>query len=316
MNKLRRYFFSRFAEPPAGHHVEKLVSGMGALIAIFLVGALNSWLIPDLGTPLVIASLGASALLLFATPHSPFTQPWPLFGGQFISALIGVTCANHIANPQIAAALAVGLALVVMYYLRCLHPPGGATALSAVLGDEAVHQLGYQYVVAPVMLDTVAIIVIAVLFNYLFPWRRYPVGLSSFKTAEAPASAAEAMPPYLGEEDIRYALNHMESFVDISAPDLAEIYTLAARHAEAARLSPEQILLGHCYSNGRPGSDGSVRKVIDEAGVVSSPAKDKIIYRVMAGAQARTTGTCTRADFARWAKYEVVPEDGAWRRVN
>ncbi len=315
MDKLRRYFFSDHAEPPAGHHVEKLISGLGALVAIFLVGALNSLLIPELGTPLVIASLGASALLLFATPHSPFTQPWPLFGGQLISALIGVTCANYIANLHAATALAVSLALVAMYYLRCLHPPGGATALSAVVGDATIHELGFGYVIAPVMLDTLAIIVIAVVFNYLFPWRRYPLGLSSLKKTESPGLASEMPPPYLGEENLRYALQHMESFVDVSTRDLGEIYKLAAQHAESERMSPAQILLGHYYSNGRPGGDGSVRKVIDEGGAVASPAKDKIIYRVIVGPNARATGTCTRAEFARWAKYEVVQEDGTWRRV-
>ena len=308
MDTLRRFFFS--------NHVEKLVSGLGALIAVFLVGALNALLIPDLGTPLVIASLGASAILLFATPHSPFTQPWSLFGGQLVSALTGVTCANYISNPHGAAALAVGLALVLMYYLRCLHPPGGATALSAVLGDETIHELGYLYVAAPVMLDTLAIMLVAILFNYLFPWRRYPLGLSTYKKAESSALAAEVTQAYLNEENLRYALTRMESFVDVSTRDLSEIYKLAAEHAEAVRLPPERVLLGHYYSNGRPGTEASVRKVIDESGVSSPPAKDKIIYRVIVGANVRATAACTRADFAHWAKYEVALEQGVWRKVD
>src|SRR3569832_828644 len=177
--------------------------------------------------------------------------------------MIGVSCATYISDIRLAAALAVGLSLFAMYYLRCLHPPGGATALSAVIGGVTVHQLGFQYVAAPVMLDALVIIFVAVLFNYLFPWRRYPLWLNAPPAAQGPAPAGEPAPLHIAKEDIHYALQHMESFVDESELDLAEIYRLATQHAEAARMSPEQILLGHCYSNGRPAGDRSERKIIN-----------------------------------------------------
>jgi len=303
-------------DPPIGHHFEKFISALGALVAIFCVAAINAIAIPDLGAPLIIASMGASAVLLFATPHSPFTQPWPVLGGQLVSGMIGVSCATYISDIRLAAALAVGLSLFAMYYLRCLHPPGGATALSAVIGGVTVHQLGFQYVAAPVMLDALVIIFVAVLFNYLFPWRRYPLWLNAPPAAQGPAPAGEPAPLHIAKEDIHYALQHMESFVDVSELDLAEIYRLATQHAEAARMRPEQILLGHCYSNGRPGGDRSVRKIIDESGVATTPEKDKVIYRILAGANLRATGTCTRAEFAHWAKHEVVETNGEWKRVS
>src|SRR3569623_405785 len=218
-------------DPPIGHHFEKFISALGALVAIFCVAAINAIAITDLGAPLIIASMGASAVLLFATPHSPFPQPWPVLGGQLVSGMIGVSCATYISDIRLAAALAVGLSLFAMYYLRCLHPPGGATALSAVIGGVTVHQLGFQYVAAPVMLDALVIIFVAVLFNYLFPWRRYPLWLNAPPAAQGPAPAGEPAPLHIAKEDIHYALQHMESFVDVRELDLAEIYRLATHHA-------------------------------------------------------------------------------------
>ena len=317
MNKLRHWLFGAQSALPRAHHFEKFISGLGALIAIFSVASINSLVLSGSGMPLIIASMGASAVLLFATPHSPFTQPWNVVGGQMISALIGVSCALMIADIALAAALAVGLALLVMYYLRCLHPPGGATALSAVIGGEGVNGLGYHYVVTPVMLDALIILLVAVLFNYCFPWRRYPLKLARRDDQDEPsATTGAAPPPYIGEDDIRYALDHMESFVDANPQELAQIYKLATHHAETSHLQPAQIMLGRYYSNGRPGNDWSVRKVIDESGDTRTPAKDRIIYRIIVGTPARSTGVCTRAEFARWARYEVVQVNGSWSKAS
>jgi CBS-domain-containing membrane protein len=315
LKTLRVALFPAQIQATANHHLEKLISGLGALVAIYAIATVNSWLIPGLGTPLVLTSMGASAVLLFATPHSPLTQPWPLLGGQFFCAVIGVTCAMQIPAAPVAAAVAVGLAVFVMYYLRCLHPPGGATALAAVVGGPALHDLGYAYVIVPVMLDTCIIVAVGMLFNCLFPWRRYPAVLVRHRDkVEQMADAGEEMRSPISADDIRHAVDEMESFIDVSERDLAEIYHLALRHAESARMTPEQITLGKFYSNGRTDSDWAVRRVIDESGV-SLPGKDRIIYRISAGRNANTTGTCTRADFAHWAKYAVRLAEGRWVRV-
>jgi CBS-domain-containing membrane protein len=121
--------------------------------------------------------MGASAVLLFAVPHGALSQPWPVLGGHVISALIGVSCAKFIPLPLLAAAFSVALAIGAMHYLNCIHPPGGATALSAVIGGDAIHQLGFQYVLTPVLLNTIIVLIVAILFNYPFHWRRYPLAL-------------------------------------------------------------------------------------------------------------------------------------------
>ncbi len=69
--------------------------------------------------------MGASAVLLFAAPHVPFSQPWNVFGGHIISAIVGVACWQWIPDYTVAASASVGLAIGAMYFARCIHPPGG-----------------------------------------------------------------------------------------------------------------------------------------------------------------------------------------------
>ena len=126
-----------------------------------------------------------------------------MFGGHLVSAIMGVTCVKLIPVPMLAAAIAVALAIGAMHYLRCLHPPGGATALGAVLGGDAMHQLGYQFVITPVMLNATTILLVALLFNAPFAWRRYPVAWLECAERKAPAASAENSTPFMGNADGR-----------------------------------------------------------------------------------------------------------------
>ena len=173
---------------------------------------------------LAIASMGSSAVLLFAAPHGAMSQPWPVFGGHVVSALIGVTCARWLGDDMmLTAALAVALSIAAMYSLRCLHPPGGATAMYAVLGGETVHALGYGYLFSPVLLNVIVLMVVAVAFNYPFAWRRYPQ--SWHRRGQTVAErAGESMIPH---SSLVYALSQIDTFVDVSEEDLQRIYALA-----------------------------------------------------------------------------------------
>src|SRR3970282_67086 len=118
------------ASAPVGHK-EKLVSAISAFVGILLTGILSASL-GQSALPLMIASMGASSVLLFAAPHSPMAQPWSFIGGHMVSALIGIACYKLVPSPFVGGALAVALASFATQWLRCLHPPGGATPAAVV----------------------------------------------------------------------------------------------------------------------------------------------------------------------------------------
>lgn len=199
---------------------ERLRAGVGALIGILLTGLITHLALGDsAGVPLLIAPMGASAVLLFAVPASPLAQPWSILGGNLVAALVGVTAAIWIANPFLAAAVAVGGALALMLSLRCVHPPSGAVALTAVLGGPAVTAAGYGFVLIPVLLNSVLLLAVALAFNPL-TGRRYP-------HLSAPATTAQDPPaqPALGvsRADVAAALRDYGQLIDVDPSDLEDL---------------------------------------------------------------------------------------------
>jgi CBS domain-containing membrane protein len=221
--------FLGIAQTPVSH-AEKIVSALGGFVGIFCIFIISEWAVGSNAAAVLVASMGASAVLLFAVPHGPLSQPWSVFGGHIVSAIVGVSCAKFIPDVILAASVAVGAAIGLMYYLRCIHPPGGATAISAVIGGDAVHDLGYLYVITPVLLNVLLILLVAIVFNYAFSWRRYPAYLHKLST---PASSQpQASVPHIAHEDFVYALSEIDSFIDIDERDLLRIYDLATQKAK------------------------------------------------------------------------------------
>jgi CBS domain-containing membrane protein len=161
-------------EPARATLRDVLRSGLGGCVAIAAIVYFCDRFVGGQSGSLLVASMGASAVLLFALPHGPLSQPWAVLGGHGCSALIGVACAALIPDVSLAGALAVGSSIALMQVLRCVHPPGGATALSAVIGGPTVHALGLRYVLTPVLLNALVIVSVAVAFNSLLGTRRYP----------------------------------------------------------------------------------------------------------------------------------------------
>ena len=125
------------------------------------------------GLPFLIAPIGASAVLVFAVPASPLAQPWPVFGGNLVSAAVGVAIAQSFANPMLAVGVAVCLAILAMSVLRCLHPPSGAVAITAILGGDAIAKAGFAYPVTLVAANSAALLVIGWLYHR-FSHHSYP----------------------------------------------------------------------------------------------------------------------------------------------
>lgn len=163
-------------------------ASIGALVGILITGYVTEAALGmSMGLPLLIAPMGASAVLLFAASSSPLAQPWNVLGGNMIAALVGVFTYMWLKDPIAASGVALAGAIGLMSLFGCLHPPSGAIALTAVLGGSAVHDLGYTFVLWPVGVNTLLLLVSALIFNNL-TGLRYP------PRKEAPAPAPVAAP--------------------------------------------------------------------------------------------------------------------------
>ncbi len=291
--------------PASGHHAgEQLVATLGGAVGIVLVLAVTGALVGSTAALVIVPSMGASAVLIFAAPHSPFAQPWAVLAGHVLSALVGVACWQLIPNPTLAAGLAVGLAIGAMHVARCLHPPGGATALAAVIGGATVHELGYRYALSPIAVNALIILAVGVAFNYAFAWRRYPASLMRYRGAPVRAGSIW---PVISEAHVIAAMDHLNVVIDVSPEEMGELIqqTLTiARQQQEATLPVVQ--LGRFYCNDRPGQQWSVRQIIDERRS-DNPDFDLVIYKVVDGNGLNRTGSCTRSEFARWVGSELQP---------
>lgn len=206
---------------------EKLFSGLAGGIAILLLMLVLHHLPQGSHSVFIVASMAASATLLYATPHSPLAQPWNLVGGHLVSALAGLLCSLLIPEPTLAAGAAVGSAILVMEFLRCLHPPSAATALMMVLANSQFHDMGWQWAVYIVAINAGISLLLALAINNLLPGRRYPMRAMPEQAQPKPAPFIS-----LEQDDLEWALQQLDSVIDVSEEDLAEIYRLALQHAQ------------------------------------------------------------------------------------
>ena len=199
---------------------ERLRFIVGAVIGVLLTAWLSRWWAgPAASGPWMVASLGASAVLVFGMPSSPLAQPWPVLGGSTLSALVGAVCSALVPDPALAGALAVGSAIALMVPLRCLHPPGGAMALYVVLttGD------GWHLIAFPILFNVVVLLAAGMLYNSL-TGRQYPHPQRMGRPAAAAQGAFTA-------SDVDVALAHYNQVLDVSRADLEGLLHLAGRAA-------------------------------------------------------------------------------------
>lgn len=161
--------------PPRVGLFEVLWSWIGSFLGISAVAFIHYKILDQTDLVLIIGSFGASAVLIYGAIRSPLAQPRNLLGGHIISAIIGVTAYQWLGGtPWIAAAVAVSTAIAIMHLTKTLHPPGGATALIAVIGGDSVHNLGYLYVLMPAALGAAVMLLIALIINNIPKNRKYP----------------------------------------------------------------------------------------------------------------------------------------------
>lgn len=202
-------------------YAEAFRISMGVALGLLITGVLSRWWGGAGSGMWMVSSLGASAVLLFGMPASPMAQPWPVLVGTVLSALVGAGMQALVADTAIACALAVGVSVMLMVPLRCMHPPGAGFAAYVVLE----HINGVSLVVFPILFNIVALLVCAVIYNAI-TGRRYPHPQHSFKrgfNAEGKALFAS--------EDLDAALSHYNQVLDVSRADLEGLLHIAGRSA-------------------------------------------------------------------------------------
>lgn len=163
---------------PKANGKDALIGAVGAALGMAVTWLICDWVL-DGAAPLLVMSMGASALLVFATPTSPLAQPVPVVLAHLLGAVVGVASAKWIDSTAVAVGVAVGVTAGVIIRIGITHPPSGGTALSAVIGGDAITNLGWKFIWHPVLLNVVLLVVLAVGVNAPFAWRRYPLQLRS-----------------------------------------------------------------------------------------------------------------------------------------
>ena len=207
---------------PGATIIDRVVACIGAVIGIAATGLVARWMggSDTSASMLMIASMGASAVLVFAVPASPLAQPWPVIGGNIVSAGVGVAIAHLIDDPMLGGGVAVGAAIAMMSLLRCLHPPGGGTALIPVLAGLGAPAASWLFPILPVALNAALLLVVAWTFHRV-SGHRYP----------RRANPEPAPQLSINDEDIAHALAQLHEPLDVNVRDLQIIATLAAEHA-------------------------------------------------------------------------------------
>lgn len=148
---------------------------LGSFVGIGVIAYMQSKKLPHSDVVFLIGSFGASSVLIYGAIQSPLAQPRNLVGGHLISAIVGVTVAKFVPDILwLTAALSVSISIVLMQLTKTLHPPGGATALIAVTGSAQIKNLGYWYVISPVLSGVIILLFVALIFNNATSNRYYP----------------------------------------------------------------------------------------------------------------------------------------------
>ncbi|MEI8159322.1 MAG: HPP family protein [Burkholderiales bacterium] len=276
---------------------ERWRSLAGAGVGILLTALVSRWLVsPEPSSVWLVAPMGASAVLVFALSASPMAQPWAVIGGNTVSALVGITCSLLLGDSLWAAPLSVVLAMVVMFTLRCLHPPGGATALLAVLA----HTTSYQFALMPVLLNSISLVLAGIGYNNL-TGRRYP-------HAQRTNSAPSVKPARFSTADLDAALLHYNQVLDVSRDDLEELL----HHAELASYHRNFGALLCADIMSREPVSVQFGTALDEAWALMRQQHIKALPVI--DRSRRIVGILTMADFLRRAGLdELSGIGGRWR---
>ncbi|WP_444786607.1 HPP family protein [Rheinheimera sp. NSM] len=209
---------------------QRLKVALSAFIALFIVTYISLQLADTAGSIVLLASMGASAVLLFGLPNSPLARPWSFVGGHLISATVGLICSHLFTDLALMAAVTIGIVLFVMYLFECMHPPGGATALVPVIASTDT-VLGYGFLLYPVALNVFVLLAMALLLQKLWLKHGMQKPAQKYDPVHLHQDASPLKRLGLQPEDLLSALNSFDTVVDISEQDLERLYHRAQLNA-------------------------------------------------------------------------------------
>lgn len=263
-------------------------AALGALLGVAIAALLCRWVASQTDMSIwLMAPLGASAVLVFALPASPLAQPWPVLVGNTSSALVGVACLLLIPDTALAASLAVGVAILVMFATRSLHPPGGAVALYAVLAG--IHSPWFA--LFPVACNSFLLLCAGVIYNRL-TGRDYP---------HRQVATATSAGSRFTSADLDAALSHYGQVLDVSRQDLAELLNLAEAQAYQRRLGDltcADIMTREVVTADYAMPLEEAWRVLRERRIKALPVIDRA---------RRLIGIVTAGDFLRHAQLDDLP---------
>lgn len=207
---------------------DRVLASLGAMAGIAFAVWICAFAALAAGLPAIMGPIAASSVLLFAVPASPMGQPWAIIGGNTVSALVGIAMAQgHLPLP-LAAGLAVAGAILAMSLLRCLHPPGGAVALTALIGGPAVIHAGWWFALIPVAINSAALVAAGLVYHrwsgHSYPHRPVPVAGHVLSPAPTPS-------PPLYHADLDRALADLGETYDVSREDLELLFQRMTAYA-------------------------------------------------------------------------------------
>lgn len=208
---------------------EWLRAGVGALLGLLLAGWLTSLAYgPGIALHL-LGPLAASAVLVFAVHSGPLAQPWPVLGSYALAGAVGLAMRQGLGAELWVAAAALGISILVMCLLRCLHPPGGGVAVSAVLADPGLTAMG-DHLLEPVLLNALILVGVAVIYNRL-TGVRYPKGAAPRKDLHHTHDPLPSERVGISGTDLDQALEELGEFVDVTRDELERIILATEQHA-------------------------------------------------------------------------------------
>ena len=206
-----------------------------SFITMLIIGFSSTWAAPSVHPILLVASIGASVVLVFVLPNSPVSQPYPLIMGQLLCAVIGVTSAYLPFDLYVNAAMCVGACILAMFLFNCMHPPGGATALMPVIvGAPAVG--GYSFVLFPVLSNMLVLVILGMVFHRWWLKQDYPSKpLTSNDAIHKHKDASPLARLGIEKADLQNALHEFDAYLNITEKDLSQVYSLAQQKAYARK---------------------------------------------------------------------------------